>query len=73
MQLPLDVDEESLIRGGPALDTPLSSLDANGWNPDRVTRPAAFIRLRYIMSVFKEEILEISLGSANAGAEYRLK
>lgn len=73
MKSPLDISDEDLILEGPALEAILSKLDADGWNRDEVIQPASFMRLRYIMSFFREEILELSLGSGSANMVYKLK
>lgn len=72
MKSPLDIIDEDLMLEGPALEAILSKLDAGGWNRDEVIQPASFMRLRYIMSFFREEILELSLGSRSANMVYKL-
>ena len=72
MKSPLDISDEDLMLEGPALEAILSKLDAGGWNRDEVIQPANFMRLRYIMSFFREEILELSLGSRSANMVYKL-
>jgi len=51
------------VAKGLALDTVLSSLDANDWNTEGSIWPAGFICLRYTTCMFREEILELSLGN----------
>ncbi|EEP82022.1 predicted protein [Uncinocarpus reesii 1704] len=64
--LPLDLDDESLMLTGDALTAALENLDADGWNLERTQegrfRPASILRLRYIIAVQREKILELSLG-----------
>ena len=70
---PLDISDESLVAKGQTLDAVLLSVDKNGWNTQRKIWPAGFIRLRYIMSAFREEILEISLGNRRINVIDKLK
>ena len=70
---PLDISDESLMAEGQTLDAVLSSVDKNGWNTQRKIWPAGFIRLRYIMSAFREEILEICLGNKSINVVDKLK
>lgn len=69
----LDISDETLMAEGLALDTILTSLDANGWNTEGKVWPAGFIRLRYIMSTFREEILELSPGNERHDMIYNLR
>jgi hypothetical protein len=59
--LPLDLDDNTLFYNGPALERALSNLDAKGWNKDQSIRPVTWIRLRYILSKFREEALGVWL------------
>ena len=70
---PLDISDESLAAKGQTLDAVLLSVDKNGCNTQRKIWPAGFIRLRYIMSAFREEILEISLGNRRIYVPDKLK
>lgn len=73
---PLDISDEMLMADGPNLQEVLSSLDETGWNPAGKSCSAAFIRLRYIMSAFREEILELFLGAESKASDemvYKLK
>lgn len=70
---PLDISDESLMAEGQTLDAVLLSVDKNGWNTQRKIWPAGFIRLRYIMSAFREETLEICLGNKSVNVIDKLK
>ena len=59
--LPLDLDDNILFYSGPALERALSNLDPKGWNKDQAIRPVTWIRLRYIVSKFREEALGVWL------------
>ena len=69
---PLDISDESLMAEGQSMDAALSSLDENGWNTEQKIWPASFVRVRYIMSHFREEILELSLGNGRTDTESKL-
>ena len=52
------------MEDGLSFDLALSSIDHNGWSVDQEIHPSAWIRLRYMMATFREEILEMSLCSS---------
>ncbi|CAG8907301.1 unnamed protein product [Penicillium egyptiacum] len=60
-RLPLDISDETLAGHPNKLDAARLSLDANGWNTREVYQRSSWIRLRFIISTFREEILELSL------------
>ncbi len=60
-KLPLDLSDEMLMTGGATLDHAVSCLDSHGWTRDGTFHPASWIRLRYIIAVFREKILAYSL------------
>lgn len=70
-RLPLDLSDDQLMEEGASFDLALASLDESGWSIDRTTRPSAWIRLRYIMATFREEILEMSLGTSQSITQER--
>ncbi|KAI1931403.1 hypothetical protein LOZ65_001211 [Ophidiomyces ophidiicola] len=63
---PLDLDDNSLILQGDALTAALQNLDEDGWNRDATRdnriRSATVIRVRFIISLQREKVLELSLG-----------
>lgn len=61
--LPRDISDEVLLMGEPELSNAVSRLDANGWNTDGQIYPATLLRVKYIMSMIQDEILEFSLGN----------
>lgn len=73
VRAPLDISDETLMAEGPRLEEVLSSLDEIGWSSEGEVRAAAFIRLRYFMAVFREEILELSFGAETHDMVPKLK
>lgn len=67
--LPLDVSDEDLILSKEELGQIVASHDQNGWNTKGEIYPATRIRLHYLMSLIRDEILEWSLGTAFMGRE----
>ena len=57
-QLPLDLSDEDTIA---LRDTPMDSLDAFGWNTANEVSSATWIRVRFMIALIREEILEISM------------
>jgi hypothetical protein len=61
--LPKDISDEVLLKGEPELSRAISRLDSNGWNTDGQIYPATTLRVKFIMSMIQDEILEFSLGN----------
>lgn len=62
--LPLDLRDEDLLQGGDAIKEAVKSLDKNGWNTDGKVYAATFTRARYILSLLRDELIEIGIGKA---------
>lgn len=62
-QMPLGLGDEELSLNGAELQHALSNLDADGWNKTGRVDRASWLQTSIICSRFREEILEISLGS----------
>ncbi|KAK5998049.1 hypothetical protein PT974_00419 [Cladobotryum mycophilum] len=60
---PLDLSEEVLLTGGNALTQAVAKLDMAGWDTEGNRHRISFPRLRYLLSIFREEALEIALGT----------
>ena len=63
-QLPLDLDDEQLMLDGEQRSQMLATLDENGWNKSAFTHATA-LRGLMIMSLIRDEILELCLGPAH--------
>lgn len=59
--LPLDISDGVLAGHPDIVEAAQISLDANGWSIIKVYQQASWIRLRFIISTFREEIPELSL------------
>ncbi|UKZ91745.1 uncharacterized protein TrAFT101_006715 [Trichoderma asperellum] len=62
--LPLDLRDEDLLQGGEAIKEAVKSLDKNGWNTSGKVYAATFTRARYILSLLRDELIEIGIGKA---------
>lgn len=62
--LPLDLRDEDLLQGGDAIKEAVKSLDKNGWNTSGKVYAATFTRARYILSLLRDELIEIGIGKA---------
>ncbi|KAE8326045.1 hypothetical protein BDV39DRAFT_177806 [Aspergillus sergii] len=56
---PLDIDDDIDTSN---YEQSLQMLDSNGWNTDGKRRPSSTVRLRFLLSTIREEILELHLG-----------
>lgn len=73
VKLPFDLDDSVLLDPETSLESVAANLDEDGWSRDRAIRPSSWIRVRFIMSKFREEILELSLGPASADIVQRVE
>jgi hypothetical protein len=63
LDAPLDLSDEVLVAGGDVLSKAISGLNSAGWNSEGIMYPVSPIRLRYQLSVIREETLEVVLGT----------
>ncbi|PKX93881.1 transcription factor domain-containing protein [Aspergillus novofumigatus IBT 16806] len=68
-RLPLDISDEALT-GSRALAQ--RSVTAEGWSCHAVYQRSAWIRLRFLISTFREEILELSLTNSSENRDGQL-
>ncbi|GKZ27568.1 hypothetical protein AbraIFM66951_005443 [Aspergillus brasiliensis] len=61
--LPLDLSDDILTAGTGDLQRAISDLDDKGWDtrPQKRYQRSSWIRLRFLISTFREEILELAL------------
>ncbi|XHF97795.1 hypothetical protein AWENTII_001374 [Aspergillus wentii] len=60
---PLDLSDDVLIAGGDDLDRAIAELDAHGWDAHGNKHRVSTIRLRFLLAVFREETLDVALGT----------
>lgn len=68
-QLPLDLSDEQLMADEPELSNIKSKLDANGWNTSGELYASTWARALLLMSLVREEVLEISLSISDDCSE----
>ncbi|KAJ5546573.1 hypothetical protein N7494_004158 [Penicillium frequentans] len=61
--MPYDLSDADLMEDESALMVKLTTMDQYGWSIDKRLKPAAWIRLRFQQSIFREDILELSQGT----------
>ncbi|GAE00291.1 hypothetical protein PVAR5_9032 [Paecilomyces variotii No. 5] len=64
-RMPLDISDEALTDDVDFVNAAQNFLDGEGWNTERTFQRASWIRVRFITSTFREEILELSLQRAS--------
>ncbi len=62
-QMPLDLEDTDLALDKSELQDAFSKLNADGWDEKKKRGRAAWLRTSIMCCKFREEILEISLGS----------
>ncbi|KAL3493457.1 hypothetical protein BJX62DRAFT_249526 [Aspergillus germanicus] len=70
---PLDISDIGLLSDGEDLEQALSELDNDGWNTNKVYQFTSWYRQRYMISMFREEILELSLRPLDSELAEKLK
>ncbi|KNG82297.1 hypothetical protein ANOM_008700 [Aspergillus nomiae NRRL 13137] len=69
VELPLDLDDHSLILDHLSLDKAVRQLTSDGWGAfSGGLRPATVIRLRYMIARLREQVMELSLGRGFVGS-----
>ncbi|THC89780.1 hypothetical protein EYZ11_010758 [Aspergillus tanneri] len=67
--LPLDIDDDSLVLDRFSLDKAIRQLTPDGWGTfNGGLRPATVIRLRYMVAMLREQVMELSLGRGSVGS-----
>jgi hypothetical protein len=62
VELPRDLADEALFLDQESIEMALLTLDKEGWNTAGRFYPATVIRMRQILSVLREQVLDLSLG-----------
>ncbi|PMD45629.1 hypothetical protein L207DRAFT_482070 [Hyaloscypha variabilis F] len=62
VDLPLDVPDSAIIGPVEHFEAARARLDENGWSGDVMVHPAARLRAILLLSIIREEVLELSLG-----------
>lgn len=62
---PLDLDDNLIFSGGDKLDAALSELDENGWHKYGKRQRSSLNRIRYLLAIHREQILELALGEGS--------
>ncbi|KAE8355181.1 hypothetical protein BDV28DRAFT_55721 [Aspergillus coremiiformis] len=62
---PMDLNEDVLVAGGEDLARSISSLNMDGWNSQKQNYRVSMIRLRFLFSVYRDQALEIALGTCD--------
>ena len=60
-QMPLDISDDALASEDTNPRFSPTDLDANKWNVHGVFQRSSWMRVRFIISMFRDEILEVSL------------
>ncbi|KAJ5094506.1 hypothetical protein N7456_010367, partial [Penicillium angulare] len=72
-KLPLDLPDDSLFLPPKQIHDARNSLTPNGWNTDGKHLSATWLRLRYILAEFREEIVEYQFRSIQIADAIKLR
>ncbi|KAE8401934.1 hypothetical protein BDV37DRAFT_167924 [Aspergillus pseudonomiae] len=72
-RLPLDLHDSSLEADQSNMELALQRLDSDGWNTQGSLHRSTFLRQRFLVSTFREEILEVSLETQNRRTAEKLR
>lgn len=71
IELPLDIADSALM-GAPEMFLKASqNLDADGWSKDKAILPVSVQRARLLLSIIREEALELKLGPTSSNLEVK--
>ncbi|KAF4151946.1 hypothetical protein CNMCM6069_002801 [Aspergillus lentulus] len=63
VELPLDIDDDSIVLDRLSVDNAISKITPDGWGTfNGGLRPATVIRLRYMVAMLREQVVGLSLG-----------
>lgn len=62
IHLPLDLGDDALLSDRDTFQRHLLRVDSNGWDMDGRLHPASVLRVRTMVALIRDEILEIGLG-----------
>lgn len=71
--LPLDVSDNAFMSDDGNLRYSLGELDAHGWNTSGNCYPTSWMRTRFIVCKFRDEILDVSVQKSTAEAAVTLR
>lgn len=71
--LPLDLDDEVLLKGGEELELAIKNLDENGWNTQGEIYDLTIARMMVLCALLQDEIMELFLGSPAQWSVERLE
>ena len=71
--IPLDLSDDEVMAEGEELETIRNKLDSNGWSAAGNIYSSTACRTWMFMSLIRDEILEISLGSPLGAHEIQLR
>ncbi|PON20033.1 hypothetical protein TGAM01_v211093 [Trichoderma gamsii] len=69
IELPLDIADSALMGEPEMLLKARQNLDADGWSKDKAVLPVSVSRARLLLSMLREEALELKLGPAASNLE----
>jgi hypothetical protein len=72
-RMPLDISDDALAPEDTNLQYCPTDLDANNWNVHGVFQRSSWMRVRFIISMFRDEILEVSLQKVTPQTAHLLK
>jgi hypothetical protein len=62
VDLPLDIPDSAILGPVENFEAARARLSENGWSEDVMAHPAARLRAILLLSIIREEVLELSLG-----------
>jgi hypothetical protein len=71
--LPLDLSDESLLAGEPALSQAIAALDPNGWSTNGQIYSTTILRARTSFAYIRDEVLALALGTTQGDTTSQIK
>ncbi|KAL4952467.1 hypothetical protein BDW69DRAFT_21049 [Aspergillus filifer] len=70
---PLDLDEDAFVADDEEFERAVGELNSEGWNTKPIYLRSSWYRIRHFISIYREELLELSLRPIDAEAAQRLR
>lgn len=65
LTLPLDISDEVLVADGLSLTEAIKHLDADGWNQQGQIHRISLARIRLLLAIFRDQVLETTATQYN--------
>lgn len=73
MVLPLDLSDDALVADASSFSEAAQQLGGDGWNPRGQVYRTSLVRIRLLLAIFRDKVLELTAASYNGDILLRAK